>query len=242
MPKNTVVLDAAVIEILEAGELRDGKYFLPARQLDRKMYEQVNTALVLMGGKWNRSAKAHVFDRDPAMVLENAIRTGELFDAKKAFQFFPTPSHVAARMVALADVQPHHRVLEPSAGTGNILREIGPAPDKVAVEIDPEKAAILERGAFGGTRVHQGDFMAFEDASGFDRIVMNPPFSFLQDVKHIRHAIGLLRPGGKLVAICANGSRQQEALKPLADTWEELPRDTFEGTSVSAAVLTHTVQ
>jgi hypothetical protein len=52
-----------------------------------------------------------------------------------------------------------------------------------------------------------------------------------------------LKPGGRLVAICANGPRQNAILKPLAKEsggeWEDLPPDTFksEGTSVRTALL-----
>jgi hypothetical protein len=47
----------------------------------------------------------------------------------------------------------------------------------------------------------------------------------------------MLRPGGKLVAICANGPRQQAALQPEADAWIELDAGTFAGTNVRAAIV-----
>jgi hypothetical protein len=50
----------------------------------------------------------------------------------------------------------------------------------------------------------------------------------------------LIKPGGRIVAICANGPRQQAALKPLAEgskgLWEELPEGTFAGTGVRAVL------
>jgi 16S rRNA G1207 methylase RsmC len=69
---------------------------------------------------------------------------------------------------------------------------------------------------------------------------MNPPFSRGQDVAHILHALKFLKPGGRLVALCAAGPRQQAELRPLATTWEELPGDTFasQGTGVRAILLT----
>jgi hypothetical protein len=39
-------------------------------------------------------------------------------------QLFPTPPDLAARVVALADIRPGQTVLEPSAGTGNLVRAI----------------------------------------------------------------------------------------------------------------------
>ena len=42
--------------------------------------------------------------------------------------------------------------------------------------------------------------------SGYDRIVMNPPFSDRRDVEHVQHAYELLKPGGRLVAIMGEGS------------------------------------
>jgi 16S rRNA G1207 methylase RsmC len=75
------------------------------------------------------------------------------------------------------------------------------------------------------------------DLGKFDRVLMNPPFQNADDIKHIQHAISFLNPGGVLVAICANGPRQQEKLKPLAESWEVLPAGTFAGTGVNAALL-----
>jgi hypothetical protein len=85
------------------------------------------------------------------------------------------------------------------------------------------------------------DFLQFDRSKyPVDRVIMNPPFINGADIKHIKHALTMLRPGGKLVAICAGGPRQVEQLKPLADTWEPLPAGTFEesGTGVNSVLLT----
>ena len=82
------------------------------------------------------------------------------------------------------------------------------------------------------------------DLGTFDRIVMNPPFANADDIKHIMHALKMLKPGGRLVAICANGPRQNDKLRPIVEArggiWEELPSDTFigAGTSVRTVLLT----
>jgi 16S rRNA G1207 methylase RsmC len=97
------------------------------------------------------------------------------------------------------------------------------------------------------------DFMELKGGAGtdgcigqFDAVVMNPPFENAADVRHIVHALRMVKPGGRLVAICANGPRQQAVLRPLVEQhggeWEELPADTFkaEGTGVRTALLTLT--
>lgn len=71
---------------------------------------------------------------------------------------------------------------------------------------------------------------------------MNPPFKNGEDIKHIQHARHLLKPGGRLVAVCANGPRQQEQLQPEAEAWIDLPPGTFaeQGTNVNTAIVIFT--
>ena len=159
-------------------------------------------------------------------------------------QLFPTPPDLAARMVEAAKIEPHHRVLEPSAGTGNLLRAIGPGPDKVAVEINQQLLKPLAMSE-SGLRVYSGDFLEEQpDVLGqFDRVVMNPPFQNGADIRHIEHALTFLKPGGRLVALCANGPKQQLRLRALAERsggwWEDLPAGSFseQGTNVNVALL-----
>lgn len=175
-----------------------------------------------------------------------------------ANQLFPTPPELAKRAVALADVQPGQRVLEPSAGTGNLLRPIFDAiggldcGKVVAVEQnynlvetlkhDRTKRLYANEDTF---KIVQADFLECNgDLGKFDRVVMNPPFENGSDIKHIQHALTMLKPGGKLVAICANGPRQNDVLKPMVEEnggeWEVLPEDTFKssGTGVRTVLLT----
>ena len=182
--------------------------------------------------------------------MQSALKAGVQVIA--APQLFPTPPALAVRMVEEADIQANHRVLEPSAGTGTIVDAIraaiqaaGGQCDIEVVEINPTLAHRLTfHDALGGNRVHPGDFLEQNGNLGqFDRIVMNPPFENGADIKHIQHAMKMLKPGGRLVAICANGPRQQATLKPLAENsggwYEDLPAGTFasQGTNVNTALL-----
>jgi protein-L-isoaspartate O-methyltransferase len=159
-------------------------------------------------------------------------------------QLFPTPPELADRMVALADIRPGQQVLEPSAGTGRIIdaiRRNAHGYAITAVELNCNMAHRLRTiDCVDDTR--QADFLECNgDLGTFDRIVMNPPFANADDIKHILHALKMLKPGGRLVAICANGPRQNDKLRPIVEArggiWEELPSDTFIGASTSVRTV-----
>lgn len=160
-------------------------------------------------------------------------------------QLFPTPADLAAEMIDAAGLAPGQCVLEPSAGTGHLLRAISEAVALDAftihaVEINHTLAGRLAAD-FPSVTVHHRDFLdtGAEDFEPFDRVIMNPPFGNAADVKHINHAAQMLRPGGRLVALCLAGSRQRAQLEPIADRWEELPADSFheQGTDVRVALV-----
>jgi protein-L-isoaspartate O-methyltransferase len=174
--------------------------------------------------------------------MESALKAGVQVIA--APQLFPTPPALAERMAEEADILPGHSVLEPSAGTGAILAalpNVRPFGSVTAVEINAALAASLEQVA---DETICGDFLEQNGNLGtFDRILMNPPFKNGADIKHIQHAMKMLKPGGRLIAICANGPRQQTTLKALAENsggwYEDLPAGTFasQGTNVNTALL-----
>lgn len=154
-------------------------------------------------------------------------------------QLFPTPAAVVEKIISYARIAPGDRVLEPSAGTGAILRalpNVRPDGTVTAVEINSQLAAALEGLA---DKVVCSDFLECRDLGAFDCIVMNPPFKDGADIKHILHARTMLASGGRLVAVCAAGPRQIEQLQPLADHWEDLPAGSFreQGTDVQTALI-----
>lgn len=124
---------------------------------------------------------------------EDRFRTANIPD------FFPTPGMLAARMARLADLQPGHEVLEPSAGLGHLAEAIKarcPEAEVICVEQNYELCEVL---SLKGFNVIRGDFLDLEGE--VDRVVMNPPFSKQQDEQHFRHAVKLLKPGGRIIGI-----------------------------------------
>lgn len=182
-------------------------------------------------------------------AMRDVLRKGGV-QTVVAPQLFPTPDHLAERMVMEAQPQPGDVLLEPSAGTASIIRAVEMRPDLASsvqiIAVELVRALVIAiNSAHPSVHTICRDFLLCgpRDIGMMDVIVMNPPFGNAADIEHIEHARKFLKPGGRLVAICANGPRQQAALKPLADAsggfYEVLPAGAFKeaGTNVSTALL-----
>lgn len=161
-----------------------------------------------------------------------------------AFNLFQTPEPLAAQLAGLFAA--FGRTLEPSAGLGRLYRAVRQRDvdcQVVLVENAPEccRELYLATERDEQAQLVQGDFLACgaERLGLFDSVIMNPPFCRGTDIRHIRHALSLLRPGGRLAAIVYNGARQRAALQPLASDWIDLPAGSFkgEGTNVGTAIV-----
>lgn len=148
--------------------------------------------------------------------------------------FFPTPRSLVARMMDMASVTSCMEVLEPSAGKGDIAKAARACGANVSCcEVAPALREILHNAGF---QLIGSDFLDVPAQPRFDAVVMNPPFSGMVDVDHVRHAYGFLAPGSRLVAIMAESAflrsdrRAQEFRDWLASVdgeSERLPSDTF---------------
>ncbi|MBC2594905.1 RsmD family RNA methyltransferase [Ruficoccus amylovorans] len=245
-----ITLTNDVRAVLERSTITADSLTLPPQQLDRKLYEAVNKVLVAAGGKWNRSAKAHVFASDPRECLGLALKSGKVTSKKQKLQAFYTPADLAARVVTLADVS-GCTVLEPSAGAGALAKECKArgASHIDAVEINRDCEKQLDEVC---DDVFLMDFLEMEPPPVLehDRVVMNPPFTKNQDIAHVRHALKFLKPGGRLVAIMA-GNTERKAFRDMMDAFAqssahpiifELPAGAFKesGTNVQTIILTVT--
>lgn len=114
--------------------------------------------------------------------------------------FYPTPAAVIDRML-MDDSPAGLVVLEPSAGSGNIVRKLNEAgaAEVLACELDENLRRVLSREK---CRLIASDFMTVqaEQVSHVNMIVMNPPFS--QGVRHIQHAYDIAPAGCCIVALC----------------------------------------
>ncbi len=200
-------------------------------------------------------------DADKFGALKDSLKAG--VTAFSANQLFPTPPEIVRQLMDVADITGGQKVLEPSAGTGNILdgilnRFTGADCGRITAEeinfsLAERLKARRDKTVYANEsnyRVVCADFLdcvvdAPGDAYGkcvlgrFDRVVMNPPFERGADIVHILHARKFLKPGGRLAAVCANGPRQRDQLQAIAETWIDLPPGSFEasGTGVNTAIV-----
>ena len=183
-----------------------------------------------LGGTWKKGKTATTGgfafpdDVDAAEAVRLARESGEVIDPNE-HDFYPTPEGLAAEVVErlmLPMMPAGGTLLEPSAGQGALLQAViakmaelkRPLPMITAIELLPRNVAILNQFAPPGVAVIEGNFLAlaakYHGTRGFDRIVMNPPFTRRADVQHVTAAHGLLRPGGRLVAIMSAGVRYRD--------------------------------
>jgi hypothetical protein len=223
---------------------------LSSDKAGRKLYLDVNDALMALGGKWNRKAKGHVFDSDPTDKIENAILTGEVTPPSKN-GYFPTPAPIVEQLIDLAGIVPRMTVLEPSAGKGNISNELIKRGCHVCVfELLPENRKALEivPGELEPYLYPEPDFMKFDPGQIFDAVVMNPPFEKQADIDHVLKAYGHLKPGGRLVSVMSSGvtfrnDKKATAFRELIDRVGgeiiPLPEGAFKesGTMVNTVIV-----
>lgn len=171
----------------------------------------------------------------------------------KNFGFFPTPDALADRTIDIASLYSRDgilKVLEPSAGTGQLARRAvmaGAAVD--CIECQPQLANDLKAAGIYG-RVTCSDFLALNPRTTglYDRIIMNPPFDRERDIDHVMHALKFLNDGGLLVAIMSahtefadtrKATSFREHIAKLNGVFSDNPRNSFSsvGTNVNTITL-----
>lgn len=187
--------------------------------------------------------KRHDFE-----AMRAALRGGVAVQVAVAPQLYPTPPDVAARMVEFFDSwagEAWHtmRVLEPSAGTGNLiaaLMEEWPGAEVVGYEVNQALVDQLRRkNTHAGVEHYQADFLEVLPTPTFDAVLMNPPFSGFDWKHHTRHAWRFLKPGGRMVALLPQSPRVRDVVREMDPhaTFEPLPDDTFASTGAKVRTL-----
>ncbi len=164
--------------------------------------------------------------------------------------YFPTPEKIVRRMIQEADIHVGMRVLEPSAGKGNIadiIRQMYPGVYLTVNEWNAGLNKILSKKGYVN-HLTVIDFLTMKGE--YDRIIMNPPFERGQDIEHVQHAYDLLAPVGKVVSIMSEGTfgradkkatAFREWLKEVGWAFIKLPADSFYSSERPTGVVTRMV-
>lgn len=194
-----------------------------------------------------REALRDYIDQRKAPAEEDRVRRMErdLVGRNVGNDFFPTPPKLVERMVEEANIGPGMRVLEPSAGKGDIADALRAAGDKVNVDTVESSSTLRDLLEAKGHDVVGHDFMDYNPEEKYDRIVMNPPFGTDNGASHVQHAYDLLKPGGRLVAIMGDGARGREQfdrwLESVGGTTEPLPEGSFKSSFRPTGVNTRLI-
>ena len=166
-------------------------------------------------------------------------------------QFYPTPHGVIHHLMDDLPLRPSDRVLEPSAGTGNIASAVARRVGRVdCVEIHPARAAEIEQRGIANATVTVANFLGCTFDEVFDLVLMNPPFASTHWIDHVRHAFDALKPGGRLRAVLpvtaeiGDSSRHRAFrrwAKPYACNWGGLFRDLPPESFAESGTRIHTV-
>lgn len=254
-------IDDQVFDVLHQCRVENSVIYLPNIRLDRKLYEAVNEVLARLGGKWNKKAKGHVFETNPAGDFQQVLTT-QCMPKKNPTAYFATPSNVAQDIFYDCNLDSipltAKRILEPSAGTGALAREVEAYCQAKGIKATIDCCEILPRNQQKlqeqGFFVVCDDFLKYQSVSKYCAIAMNPPFSVEGDalayITHIEHAYSLLAAGGVLIAIAPSGfafrddkrTAQFRSFVEEHGTWRNLESKAFaeSGTGVNTVVITLT--
>ena len=241
-------IEERILNILGDSRIDGNTLCLPDIQLDRAEYMAVNKVLEMLGGKWNRKARGHVFDHCPEDDIEAVLLTGDITDTKKAFQFFPTPRNIAEHLCDLAEITSESFVLEPSCGKGDLADVIHERNPAIMCGLELNHDFMMRYLAGKPYRTYEIDFLTYVSKDYWDRIIMNPPFSKHQDIDHVYKAFDILRPGGILVSVMSNSpffradKKSEDFREFLMLNYamvEELPEGAFKesGTMVKTCIV-----
>jgi hypothetical protein len=146
----------------------------------------------LLGGKAIKS--------EADLVAEKIRKAEDELRFSKIEGFFPTPKKVIEKMLDYAKINDGDKVLEPSAGKGDIAEAIRKEYPTADLDVCERMYSLREILKLKGFNVVGDDTLALKGQ--YDKILMNPPFEGGQDIEHVRYCYdNLLAPGGSLVSV-----------------------------------------
>jgi hypothetical protein len=216
---------AAVLESEPGMNLGNGALSRLAREIfgasaghGREAYDAAEAGMNLYLARRGMDIADFATALGPLLALQDRMPRQTRRDATQVeFQQFSTPPPEALLVVTVAGLRPGMRVLEPSAGTGNLATLVRLSSCDVDTnEISERRLRLLllqgfSPTAFDGERL---DNLLWPGRL-YDAVVMNPPFSATGGrvrghstafgARHVEQALLRLKPGGRLVALVGCG-------------------------------------
>lgn len=177
--------------------------------------------------------------RDRQDMAAPKFNAPEIVAVDRATECHATPADVAARMVEYLGPQGDYLTLEPSAGTGQLVRALFAAGHSRFELCMVERHIELARGLAALGPVQNRCFLEWsKEARGriaFPRVIMNPPFSRVK--AHVAAALDLLNRGGHIEPARLVALVPVTFDHPEAETMETLPADTFAFARVNTKII-----
>ncbi|MDC9582766.1 DUF4942 domain-containing protein [Xenorhabdus sp. PR6a] len=161
-----------------------------------------------LGGVRDNSDSRWSFPYEFCEIRDFVLKNRCLPD-QKTYQFYPTPELLQRLVTDLIELQDSDRLLEPSAGRGDLLTFIDAPQQTTCIELAPLFCKILESKGYSPINA---DFLKWSDENAsvmFDKIAMNPPYSEGRAKTHVEAAIRHLKAGGRCVAVMPGSERMQ---------------------------------
>ncbi len=142
--------------------------------------------------------------------------------------FYPTPKILSGKMASMIDPNFSKRILEPSAGKGDLAKAVKSRFEKYGngkidcIEKEPELRSLLTG---EGYSVVDTDFLTYASTKQYDTIIMNPPFS--NGEKHVLKAWDIIYNGDVIALLNAETlvnpyTESRKLLKNIIDQYGEV--------------------
>lgn len=162
-------------------------------------------------------------------------------EVAKDLQYYPTPVAVVERVLSDIYFPDDCKVLEPSCGCGRFLDMLPNHVQSLGIEVDATRAQEARN---KGHAVQRANFLEIpsprHELERYNHVVMNPPFYGRHYLKHVRHAMAFVLPGGSLTAVLPSSAWYDHKELPKGGQWRDLPVGSFaeSGTRVPTGVFT----
>ena len=263
MSKVIKIRDKQIKVLKDAKVLNDTTVEFPT--MTDNTYDSIKFIMEYLGYHWVEKYKCFKLynsdetAREFTSKLNNLIKIGEIVisdtdEFKRQTEFYSTPKDIVKLMIDKIELKDgiNYKILEPSAGRGNILEEIVKhTDDYIALEKNRVNYQTLIDNGYKAMNISFEIYAKrLQNKIGnieiFDRVVMNPPFS--SDIKHLILGFKMLKPSGLIASIISENSfyrndtnsiRLREYIKQYKKEVIELPSKTFasSGTNVETMLV-----